>query len=139
MDFRGWGSAGLRVSLPLEMKRNGRGSPGEADRRGGGHSGIADGWWFAGVWLAGAICRGCWGEWIGMMVGVMTTPFFLEASFIFIGLTLVMAINHWRQKREGDECVYLEQVDAGRTRSAGAGEMGGLSGTSRCRGDAVIA
>lgn len=54
---------------------------------------------------------GLLGEWVGMMVGVMTTPFFLEASFIFIGLTLVVAINHWRQKRDGDEFVYLEEVD----------------------------
>ena len=55
---------------------------------------------------------GIWGEWIGMMIGVMTTPFFLEATFIFIGLVVVLAINHWREKREGDEFVYLEQVDA---------------------------
>jgi hypothetical protein len=54
---------------------------------------------------------GLLGEWIGMMIGVLTTPFFLEASFICIGLTLVVAINHWRQKRDGDELVYLEQVD----------------------------
>ena len=54
---------------------------------------------------------GLLGEWIGLMVGILTTPFFLEASFIFIGLTLVVAINHWRQKRDGDECVYLEQID----------------------------
>ncbi len=46
-----------------------------------------------------------------MMVGVMTTPFFLEATFIFIGLVLVFAINHWREKRDGDEFVYLEQVE----------------------------
>lgn len=54
---------------------------------------------------------GLLGEWIGMMVGVITTPFFLEASFILIGLTVVVAINHWRQKRDGDELVYLEQVE----------------------------
>ena len=54
---------------------------------------------------------GLLGEWIGMMVGVMTTPFFLEASFVIIGLTVVLAINHWRQKRSGDEFMYLEQVE----------------------------
>lgn len=54
---------------------------------------------------------GLLGEWIGMMIGVMTTPFFLEASFVLIGLTLVMAINHWRQKRDGDELVYLERIE----------------------------
>lgn len=51
---------------------------------------------------------GLMGEWIGMMIGVMTTPFFLEASFIIIGLLVVMSINHWRETRDGDELVYLE-------------------------------
>ena len=54
---------------------------------------------------------GLLGEWIGMMVGLMTTPFFLEGSFLIIGLTVVVTINHWRQKREGDDLVYLEQVE----------------------------
>lgn len=54
---------------------------------------------------------GLFGEWIGMMAGVMTTPFFLETSFVIIGLTVVLAINHWRQKRAGDEFMYLEQIE----------------------------
>ncbi len=54
---------------------------------------------------------GLLGEWIGTMIGVMTTPFFLEGSFIVIGLMIVVTLNHWRQKRDGDEMVYLEQVD----------------------------
>lgn len=54
---------------------------------------------------------GLMGEWIGTMVGVATTPFFLEGSFVVLGLTVVVAINHWRQKRDGDELVYLEPAD----------------------------
>lgn len=54
---------------------------------------------------------GLLGEWIGTMIGVMTTPFFLETSFVIIGLTVVIAINHWRQTRDGDELVYLEQIE----------------------------
>jgi len=54
---------------------------------------------------------GLMGEWIGTMVGVATTPFFLEGSFVVLGVTIVVAINHWRLKRDGDELVYLEQVD----------------------------
>ena len=54
---------------------------------------------------------GLLGEWIGTMVGVMTTPFFLEASFVIIGLMVVVVVNHWRQKRAGEELVYLEQVE----------------------------
>jgi hypothetical protein len=64
-----------------------------------------------GVLIGWRYLPGLLGEWIGMMIGVMTTPFFLEASFVIIGLTVVVAINHWRQKRDGDELVYLEQVD----------------------------
>lgn len=54
---------------------------------------------------------GMLGEWIGMMIGVLTTPFFMEASFVILGLMIVFAVNHWRQKRDGDDFVYLEQVD----------------------------
>ena len=53
-----------------------------------------------------------WADWVGTMVGIMSTPFFLEASFIFIGLTIVVAINHWRQKREGDDFVEIEVKDS---------------------------
>ena len=50
-------------------------------------------------------------DWIGTIVGIMSTPFFLEASFIFIGLCIVVAINHWRQKRAGDDFVEIEVND----------------------------
>lgn len=53
---------------------------------------------------------GLLGEWIGTMIGVMTTPFFLEGSFFILGLMIVFVVNHWREKRDGDEFVYLEQV-----------------------------
>lgn len=78
--------------------------------------------WGAGIVLviAVAVCGtlvgwrhlpGILGEWIGTMVGVMTTPFFLEASFAVIGLCVVLALNHWRMRKSGDELVYLERVD----------------------------
>ncbi len=53
---------------------------------------------------------GLLGEWVGMMVGVLTTPFFLEASLGIVGLTVVLAINHWRRKRAGEEWVDLGQA-----------------------------
>ncbi len=55
---------------------------------------------------------GVLGEWVGTMVGVMSTPFFLEGSFLVIGITIVMWINHRRQKRDGDELVFLEEKQA---------------------------
>jgi len=54
---------------------------------------------------------GILGEWLGVMIGVVTTPFFLELSFAVLGITVVLMLNHWRQKRDGDELMYLEQVD----------------------------
>lgn len=54
---------------------------------------------------------GILGDWLGTIIGVMTTPFFLEASFVLIGFTLVLALNTWRRRRDGDELVYLERVD----------------------------
>ena len=53
---------------------------------------------------------GLLGEWVGTTVGIVCTPFFLETTFILLGLTTVMFINSWRRHKEGDECVYLEQV-----------------------------
>lgn len=62
------------------------------------------------VMLGWKYLPGVFGEWIGFMVGVMTTPFFLEGSCLFFGFMLVIFLNSWRRQREGDEFVYLEQV-----------------------------
>jgi hypothetical protein len=51
------------------------------------------------------------GEWLGAMIGVMTTPFFMEASFLILGLAIVVGLNGWRRRRLGDELVYLEEID----------------------------
>lgn len=50
------------------------------------------------------------GEWLGVIAGVISTPFLLEIFFVITGIFIVVGINHWRQKREGDDFVYLEQV-----------------------------
>lgn len=64
-----------------------------------------------GVLVGWRYLPGFLGEWIGTMVGVMTTPFFLEASFAVIGLCVVVALNHWRWRKSGDELVYLDQIE----------------------------
>lgn len=51
------------------------------------------------------------GEWVGTMIGALTTPFLLEASFLVIGLCIVVWLNHWRRQKAGDELVYLERVE----------------------------
>lgn len=64
----------------------------------------------AGTLLGWRLLPGVLGEWVGMVIGIMTTPFFLEASFAILGLVLVITLNQWRQHKEGDDFVYLEQV-----------------------------
>ncbi len=66
----------------------------------------------AGVVMNAHVIPGVVGEWISMMVGLMTTPIILETSAFIGGLMVVLTINHWRQKRDGDELVYLEESDA---------------------------
>lgn len=51
------------------------------------------------------------GEWFGIVSGIATTPFLMEGSLILLGFMIVLALNAWRQHREGDELVYLEQVE----------------------------
>ena len=53
---------------------------------------------------------GVLGEWLGMMVGLITTPFIMETSFLLLGLVIVIGLNVRRSAKEGDEFVYLDQV-----------------------------
>lgn len=64
----------------------------------------------SGTLIGWRLLPGLLGEWVGSMIGIITTPFFMEASFALLGLFIVMALNHWRQHKEGDDFVYLEQV-----------------------------
>ena len=50
------------------------------------------------------------GEFFAKVMGLITTPFILEASVIIFGFILVISLNLWRQHREGDEFVYLDEI-----------------------------
>ena len=63
-----------------------------------------------GILMGWRFLPGLLGEWVGTMIGIMTTPFFMEASFVILGLVIVIFLNHWRQQKDGDEFVYLEQA-----------------------------
>lgn len=62
------------------------------------------------LWLARSM-PGFLGESFGMLAGIASTPFLMEASLIALGLVAVLAVNHFRQRREGDELVYLERAE----------------------------
>ena len=55
---------------------------------------------------------GLLGEWLGFMLGIMTTPFLLETTFVIIGLVVVISLNTWRRNREGDEFVTLDGISS---------------------------
>lgn len=57
------------------------------------------GWRFVPGWV---------GESLGTIAGVMSTPFFMEASFALLGLFIVLGLNIWRRKKAGDEFVTIE-------------------------------
>lgn len=54
---------------------------------------------------------GLLGETVGKVVGIMSTPFFMEASFVILGFIIVVSLNTWRRYKEGDEFVTMEEKD----------------------------
>lgn len=51
------------------------------------------------------------GETVGIVAGVISTPFFLEASFATGGLMIVLFLNSWRRRKTGDEFVEFDVKD----------------------------
>jgi hypothetical protein len=62
------------------------------------------------IWV-GTYIPGFTGEIFSMIAGIMWSPFLLDVSLFFIGLVLILWLNNVRRLRDGDEYVYLEQVD----------------------------
>lgn len=54
---------------------------------------------------------GLTGEIFSKILGIMFTPFFLEASLAFLGLIAVFWVNSIRLKVQGDEYVEMEIND----------------------------
>lgn len=62
--------------------------------------------------LFGRKLPGLWGEWASTLIGVMTTPFLMEASFVLIGISIVAVVNHVAAVRAGDEWVNPEVFES---------------------------
>ncbi|MBB5352000.1 hypothetical protein HNR46_002241 [Haloferula luteola] len=58
----------------------------------------------------GRFLPGAVGEAFGLLSGIVSTPFLMEISLAGLGLLAVLIFNHFRQVREGDDYVYLEEV-----------------------------
>ena len=72
------------------------------------------GWKFLPGWV---------GDGLGIIAGVITTPFSMETTFFIIGLLIVVVLNIWRRLKDGDEYVEidmseLDQVDPVRLETA---------------------
>lgn len=61
--------------------------------------------------VMGTTLPGLAGAFFLRVAGIVTTPFFLEITLAASGLLLVILINYWRRYRDGDEFVYLDQVE----------------------------
>lgn len=59
---------------------------------------------------AGRFLPGLGGEFFARILGIISTPFLMEFILAAMGLVLILTINHWRQRREGDELVYLDEL-----------------------------
>ena len=64
------------------------------------------------------------GESLGTVAGVVSTPFFMEASFAMLGFVIVIALNVWRRHKAGDEFVTIETVEPSSQRENGGDHRG---------------
>lgn len=62
------------------------------------------GWRFIPGWV---------GESLGTVAGIMSTPFFMEGTFLLLGLFIVLGLNTWRRHKAGDEFVTIETEETG--------------------------
>ena len=62
------------------------------------------------IWL-GTYLPGGFGEFFSLLAGIMWTPVLLDISLFLLGLIIVLWLNKYRLEKDGDEYVYLEQID----------------------------
>jgi cytochrome bd-type quinol oxidase subunit 1 len=73
---------------------------------------------------AASALPGALGEFFETITGVLGTPVLLEISFATIGFLIVLALNHWRAQREGDEFVEMDVLDRKSQQSDGPSNLG---------------
>ena len=63
------------------------------------------------LWVGWRGVPGVAGESLGMLAGVVCTPFFLEASLVMLGVLIVLVANAIQRQRDGDDFVSREQLE----------------------------
>lgn len=51
------------------------------------------------------------GESVGMLAGLISTPFFMEFSFVVMGFIIVVSLNAYRNKSQGGDFVEIDPKD----------------------------
>ena len=64
------------------------------------------------LWFGWRHVPGPAGEFLGMMVGLMSTPFILETSFFLIGCAILLVIQAVRRRLDGDEFVTMDELES---------------------------
>lgn len=80
---------------------------------------------------------GVLGDWIGTTAGILTTPFFMETTFVILGLVIVVTLNHWRRIHDGDEFVCIEPSDDTGTHDSLTNQSSPLTPASAAQADAT--
>lgn len=76
--------------------------------------------------VAGRRLPGLAGEFFAKVAGIITTPFLMETSVCIFGFIIVMLLNKWREARDGDELVYLDELEQAAADSKSASQETGL-------------
>ena len=85
-------------------------------------------WAGMGIWggmtLLIVVGLSCWGylpgvlgKYVGLVVGMLTSPFLMEIFCVVVAFVLVITLNQWRRNRSGDDFVEIEVEDTGASKN----------------------
>ena len=64
------------------------------------------------------------GDWLGILAGVISTPFLMEGFFLCCGFFLILWLNQHRRRAEGEEWVDLAKWEESGTADGSSAEQG---------------
>lgn len=57
------------------------------------------------------------GKYVGLVVGILTSPFLMEIFCVVVAFVVVITLNQWRRNRSGDDFVEIEVEDTGSSKN----------------------